>query len=71
MTVRIYPAPQTPGWVYIPKPVEDCDPCGNRERVTVRAPGSSVVWVIDCPHCTQRGADDLRSLLPRDTGRQT
>lgn len=68
MTVRIYPAPQTPGYVYIPKPVEDCDPCSNGERVTVREPGGTVVWVIDCPHCTPRGAADLRALLSRGGG---
>lgn len=68
MTVRIGHAP---GYILTRNPVEDCDPCGNGERVTVREPGGSVVWVIDCPHCTQRGADDLRSLLPRDTGSET
>lgn len=59
MTVRIYPAPQTPGYGFRLRLPEPCEVCADRRRVTLCRPGLPMGRVVDCPACTLSGAREL------------
>lgn len=62
MTVRIYPAPQTPGWAFTLRLPEPCDVCQDTRRLILCRPELPMGRVVDCPGCTLSGARELSAL---------